>query len=147
MINSNAEMLLSPKVSTAKTSGFTLIEILIAIAIIAILTAIAYPVYTKSIDRAKITKGISTLETIRKVFEDYHINNADYPPALDIATGQDGTGRTVLTPALLSELNNNISSFESYIRAGDDYTLTARAIDSKHSLLVLKPGSVVLQGP
>lgn len=147
MFNSHTAKLLFPRASTAKNSGFTLIEILIAITIIAILTAIAYPVYTKSIDRAKITKGISTLETIRKVLEDYHINYADYPPALDIATGQDGTGRIVLNPALLSEFNSNISSFESYIRAGDDFTLTARAIDSKHSLLVLKPGSVVLQGP
>jgi prepilin-type N-terminal cleavage/methylation domain-containing protein len=130
-----------------KPAGFTLIEMLIAIAIIAILTAISYPIYTSSIDKAKITKGISTLETVRKAFEDYHINYGSYPPALDIATGQDGTGRIVLTPQLLDEFNSNLSSFEGYALATDDFTLTARAIDSKHTHLVLKSGSVVTLGP
>lgn len=129
------------------STGFTLIEIMIVIAIIAILTAISYPTYTSYIDKAKVTKGISTLETVRKTFEDYHINYGNYPPDLDISTGQDGTGRIVLTPQLLSEFNRNLSSFESYALGLDDYTLTARAIDSKHTILVLKSGSVVTQGP
>lgn len=129
-----------------KSGGFTLIEMLVAIAIIAILSAIAYPVYTSSIDKAKTTKGINTLETIRKSIETYHVDYGVYPPTLDIATGQDGAGRTVLTPQLIDEFASNLSSFESYVIGTDDYTLTARAIDTKRSLLVLKSGSVVTQG-
>jgi prepilin-type N-terminal cleavage/methylation domain-containing protein len=130
-----------------KSAGFTLIEMMIAIAIIAILTAIAYPIYTSSIDKAKVTKGISTLETVRKAIEDYHINFDSYPPAFDISTGEDGLGRKVIQPALLDEFKSNLSSFESYVPATDDYTLTARAIDTKHTLLILKSGSVVTLGP
>lgn len=129
------------------SAGFTLIEILIAIAIIAILTAISYPLYTSSIDKAKITKGIGTLETVRKAIEDYHINYGSYPPAINIATGEDGMGRKVIKPPLLAEFNSNLFSFVSYAPATDDYTFSARAIDTNHTLLVLKSGSVVAQGP
>lgn len=129
------------------SDGFTLIEMLIAIAIIAILTAISYPIYTSSIDKAKVTRGISTLETVRKAIEDYHINYGSYPPALDISTGADGSGRVVIQPALLDEFNTNLSSFVSYAISTDDFTLIARATDTKHTQLVLKSGSVVTLGP
>jgi len=147
MIKIHSEKKLRRLSTRNNSAGFTLIEMLIAIALIAILTAISYPIYTSYINKAKVTKGISTLETVRKSIEDYHINNASYPPALDIATGQDGTGRIVLTAELLSEFNGNLSSFESYAIGTDDYTLTARAIDTNRTVLVLKSGSVVTQGP
>ena len=139
-----------PKINYGKhpgSAGFTLIEMLIAIAIIAILTAISYPIYTSFIDKAKRTKGISTLETVRKTIEDYHINFGSYPPALNIATGEDGMGRIVIPPLLLTEFNINLSSLESYIPAVGDYTLSARAIDRNRTLLVLTAGSVVTVGP
>jgi prepilin-type N-terminal cleavage/methylation domain-containing protein len=129
------------------SAGFTLIEMLIAIAIIAILTAISYPIYTNSLDKAKRTKGISTLETVRKSIEDYHINHNSYPPAIDITTGLDGSGNVVLAPQLVSEFNSNLASLDSYVPTSDDYTLTARATDSKHTVLILRSGSVIAVGP
>lgn len=131
----------------AGSSGFTLIEILIVMAIIAALTAVAYPFYTGYINKAKVTVGISTLETVRKTIEDYHGDHGDYPAGIDMATGKDPLGRTVLPAGLLAEFRSNLFSLESYLVTADDYTLTARAIDANHTLLVLTPGQVVTQGP
>lgn len=129
-----------------RSAGFTLIEILIAIAIIAILSTLAYPMYTRYIDRARVTIGISTLETLRKSFEDFNINFNEYPPALDMTNGQDGAGRIVLNQTLLDEFRSNLHELVNYVPTNDSYTLTARAVDSNHTLLVLKPGSVVTRG-
>jgi prepilin-type N-terminal cleavage/methylation domain-containing protein len=147
MTNTRSEKSATASPLCRNSAGFTLIEMLIAIAIIAILTAISYPIYNSSIDKAKRTKGISTLETVRKAFEDYHISYNNYPPAIDISTGLDDSGKVVLTPLLVAEFNSNLSSLESYVPATDDYTLTARAIDAKRTVLVLKSGSVVIVGP
>ena len=130
-----------------RRAGFTLVEILFALAIVAILSGIALPIYNNYIERAKITVSVSTLETVRLAIEDYHINNGTYPPAIDLSTGEDGQGKTVLQPALLAEFKNNLFSLESYAVAAADYTLTVKAKDAKHSLLVLTPGQVINQGP
>ncbi len=129
-----------------RTSGFTLIEILVAVAIVGILCAIALPVYNNYINRAKMTVSISAMETIRKDLEDYHINFGNYPPAIDIATGEDGQGRVVLTPLRLAEFRTSFFSFESYVVTPTSYTLSAKAIDPNHTLLVLTPGQVIAQG-
>lgn len=131
----------------AGAAGFTLVEILVVMALIAALTAIAYPAYRSYIDKAKVTVGISTLETVRKTIEDYHGDNGAYPAGIDMATGKDPLGKTVLPTVLLAEFRSNLFSLESYVVTADNYTLTARAIDANHTLLVLTPGQVVTQGP
>jgi len=119
---------------------------MIVLAVLATLTAIAYPFYNSYIDKAKVTIGISTLETVRKTFEEFHIENGNYPATIDMATGKDDLGKTVLTTALLAEFKSNLFSLESYVATTADYTLTAKASDRKHTLLVLTPGQVVIQG-
>lgn len=133
--------------SASRSSGFTLVEILMVLAIITVLTAIAYPVYTSYINKAKITLGISTLENVRKTLEVYHLDNGNYPPDIDPATGKDSLGNIVLPTALLDEFKYNLFSMESYITAIDSYTLTVKAKDSKHTQLVLTPRQVITQGP
>jgi prepilin-type N-terminal cleavage/methylation domain-containing protein len=108
------------KTLSIKSSGFTLIEVLVALAIIAALSAIAYPMYNSYIAKAKLTVGISTLETVRKTIEDYHMENAGYPASLDMVTGKDGFGRTVLNETLLAEFKTNLFSLESYVATSTD---------------------------
>jgi type II secretion system protein G len=59
--------------------GFTLMEILIAIAIIAILTAIGIVSYTSINKNARNTKRRSDIEQIRSAFELYRADNGFYP--------------------------------------------------------------------
>ncbi|ARU32900.1 hypothetical protein CAP31_08160 [Sulfuriferula sp. AH1] len=62
-------------------SGFTLIELLITMAIIGILTAIAYPAYTSYIARGKIIDGHSQLAQYRIKLEQYYQDNRNYGTA------------------------------------------------------------------
>lgn len=147
-------MIISPPVIPAaertrerNSSGFTLVEILVAITIIAILSALCYPVYTNYIDKAKITRAIYSLEETRKTLEDYHITVGSYPTDINFTTGYDPQGRPVLSPMLLESYKSSLSTVDSYVLADDTYTLTVRATDKKHTRLVLTLGQIITQGP
>ena len=58
--------------------GFTLIEVMIVVAIIGILSAIAVPAYTDYVRRAKIAEATSALSTMRVKFEQYYQDNRGY---------------------------------------------------------------------
>jgi len=131
----------------ARRSGFTLIEILIAVAVIAILATLSFPIYKNYIDKAKRTVAINTLEISRKSLEEYNMQNGVYPATINTATGLDGLGRTVLDAQLLFDFRKNFFSVDSYTSTSVDYTLTVRANDSAHTLLQMSPNSTITQGP
>lgn len=64
---------------TAK-SAFTLIELLIVVAIIAILAAIAVPNFLEAQMRAKISRVQSDLRTVATALESYKVDTNKYPP-------------------------------------------------------------------
>ena len=66
----------------ANRKAFTLIELLTVIAIIAILTAIIFPVYSRVKDSAYRSSDISNMDTLRTALQLYHTDNEAYPPAL-----------------------------------------------------------------
>lgn len=55
--------------------GFTLIEVLVVIAIVAILSTVAYPSYSAFVQRGKIAEGTSTLADARVRLEQYFQDN------------------------------------------------------------------------
>lgn len=65
------------KAHRKKQRGYTLIEVLIATSIVAILVAIALPIYTNFMTRSKLTEAMA-LATMAKnaVVEYYYINGA-----------------------------------------------------------------------
>lgn len=60
--------------------GFTLIEVMITIAIVAILAAIALPSYTAYIMRANVTDAIKGLSEMRLKMEQYFLDNRSWTP-------------------------------------------------------------------
>ena len=58
--------------------GFTLLELMIVVAIIAILSAIAYPIYTKYITRSKLSDAQNNLAALRVSMEQYFQDNRTY---------------------------------------------------------------------
>jgi len=62
----------------AKTRGFTLIELMITVVIIAVLAAIAIPSYNSSIVKANRNAGKTELMTLIAKQEQYFVNNKSY---------------------------------------------------------------------
>jgi type IV pilus assembly protein PilE len=59
--------------------GFTLIELMIAVVIVAILASIAVPSYTDYVVRGKLAEPQSNLAALRVKFEQYFQDNRTYP--------------------------------------------------------------------
>lgn len=62
-------------------SGFTLIEVMITVAIVAILASIAYPSYTDYIRRGKIPEALQGLSDMRTRQEQFFLDNRTYQTA------------------------------------------------------------------
>lgn len=61
-----------------RTKGFTLVELMIAVAIVSILAAVAMPLYNNYIDTSRegvLVNNISTLEVFQ---EDFRLRNGNY---------------------------------------------------------------------
>jgi general secretion pathway protein G len=65
-----------------KQRGFTLIELMVVMAIISVLLAIAVPVYQKSIVRSKESVLHSNLNAIRNMIDEYTIDKQKAPESL-----------------------------------------------------------------
>lgn len=72
----------TPRTFLRRTSqGFTLIELMITVAVVAILSAIALPSYTAYIARGRITDGLASLADYRIRMEQYFQDNRNYGTA------------------------------------------------------------------
>ncbi|MBE0617913.1 MAG: prepilin-type N-terminal cleavage/methylation domain-containing protein, partial [Proteobacteria bacterium] len=61
-----------------KKNGFTLVELMIVVAILGILAAIAVPMYRGYVTTAKRAEAKSNLETIRLLQEQYYADHREY---------------------------------------------------------------------
>lgn len=64
-----------------RNSAFTLIELLIVVAIIAILAAIAVPNFLEAQTRSKVSRSKADMKTIATGIESYRVDNNHYPPS------------------------------------------------------------------
>nr|WP_197334463.1 prepilin-type N-terminal cleavage/methylation domain-containing protein [Ralstonia syzygii]CCA87189.1 general secretion pathway gspg related transmembrane protein (Type II secretory pathway) [Ralstonia syzygii R24] len=66
-----------------KPAGFTLVELLVVLAIVAVLLTIAVPRYFSSVDRAKETVLVENLRTTRDAIGKFFGDTGRYPDSLD----------------------------------------------------------------
>jgi prepilin-type N-terminal cleavage/methylation domain-containing protein len=83
------------KFTNTKNNAFTLIELLIVVAIIAILAAIAVPNFLEAQTRAKVSRVQADMRSIATGLEAYAVDNNSYPPNLVDAT-QSGNIMTMM---------------------------------------------------
>ena len=127
-----------------RRSGFTLIELVIAMIILLILALIAFNVYTQYISKAKITVAESTLTHVRDNLNLFSLDNGKYPESINFTDCVDENSRAVFSQAFCDQLKEDLYSIEkySYIPEDNKYSLTARAKDSKHTLITVTPDKI-----
>jgi type IV pilus assembly protein PilE len=104
---------------TSEPRGFTLIELVIALAVIAILTASAVPSFTDFLRRGRITEAVTRLADYRARMEQYFLDHRRY----DDGAGNCGASAQAATPA---------DAFTVACSADADvYTVTATGLVAK----------------
>lgn len=96
--------------------GFTLIELMIVVAIIAIIMSFALPSYRNYVLRSELTEGITAISTLQVELEQYFQDNRTYAGACTLGT--------------LAPLPSNLKNFTvSCSNLGTDtYNITATGL-------------------
>jgi type IV pilus assembly protein PilE len=61
-----------------RNAGFTLLELMIAVAVVGILAAVAYPSYTDHLRRGKVAEALAILADTRTKMEQFYLDNRTY---------------------------------------------------------------------
>ncbi|MBI2481099.1 MAG: type II secretion system protein [Planctomycetia bacterium] len=83
------------RAGSSTAAGFTLVELVVVILIIAILAAVTFPKIINQSKEAQITAATYLVENVRTKVEEYRAVNGVWPPTVDSAWFQ---GRRVVNP-------------------------------------------------
>jgi type IV pilus assembly protein PilA len=86
--------------TASQQAGFTLIELMIVVAIIGILAAIAVPVFQDYVVRSKVTEGLNLTGSAKAAVGDYYNNKGSFPTSNNSAS----------IPLSTSITGNNVAS-------------------------------------
>jgi type IV pilus assembly protein PilE len=104
--------------SADRHRGFTLIEVMMAVAIVAILASVALPSYVDYVRRGKITEATSVLANMRVQMEQYFQDNRTYGDVAGVAVPCTATSAVAPPP--------NARYFDfTCARTANTYTITA----------------------
>ncbi|MGZ8270870.1 MAG: type II secretion system protein [Methylophilus sp.] len=81
-----------------KPSGFTLVELLVVLTILALLLSLAVPRYFTSLERAKEATLKHDLNTVREGLDKYFSDNGKYPSSIEELVEQKYINKYPLDP-------------------------------------------------
>ena len=99
-------------IARENTKAFTLIELLIVVAIIAILAAIAVPNFLEAQTRSKVSHSMASMRAIATALEAYRIDHPTYPPYPEWGAADSWDGQRYL---------NCLSTPVAYISSADAF--------------------------
>lgn len=105
---------------TRFSAGFTLIELLIAVAIIAIISAVALPIYNDYVQTSREGVLVSNMSTIRVFQEEFRLREGEYVGGTYTAGAPDASLAELQWDPRTDEIE-----YEIVANGGDSYTVTA----------------------
>lgn len=140
--------------SSREQRGFTIVELLIVIVVIAILAAISIVTYTGVQTRVKVTKSIADLTEINKIIKMYHTEHGQYPatPSNNWVWSNDNPTGYVpnVVPNIVQKLpvtsgsmtGSPSSNTYGYRSDGSNYKIMAHADDLCEEVLKQRPDMI-----
>lgn len=128
-----------------KSKGFTLLELLVVVAIIGVLATIAIPMYRGYVDKAQKTVAVGTLDTMRKDLESFHIDYQRYPLDINFTTGREIPGSLqIFSSNMINQIASDFSTILTYIYNASiqSYTITTTAKDQANTPMTLTPQEI-----
>jgi len=114
----------TPHHTRARATGFTLIEVMIVVAIVAILASVALPAYNDYVRRGAMQEAFTNLAQFRIRLEQYYQDNRRYAPSADATT----CGSAAAAALTAAELGGETKYFDYTCEPSDSgqaYLLTA----------------------
>lgn len=122
--------------------AFTLIELLIVVAIIAILAAIAVPNFLEAQTRSKITRAKADQRTVATGLESYAVDNNHYPPQYEMGSRIFATDALLSLPRLtspvayLSSVEAALDPFQRNVKGKGGPNLPTTGMPAKNPYMI-----------
>jgi len=137
--------------------AFTLFELFVVIAVIAILFSIAYPTYTSILERAKITKDMNNLRQVGLGIQTYLNDNDQVLPVINAPPGTGTAASPVIYPKYIATRRVFQSPFDSRPSLETDLAPVSYGINAnmyavapginRNMTSVVSPASTILMAP
>jgi type IV pilus assembly protein PilE len=119
-----------------RAAGFTLIELMIALAVAAILAAIAGPAFFDQMRKSRRAEAITALAQLQQAQERWRSTNAEYAPAAQLSTGLGVPATT--TPGGYYTIAITAADATSYVATATAVSGKSQASDSGCTVMAVR---------
>ncbi len=136
-----------------RNNGFTLIELMIVVAVVAILAAVAIPSYSNYVFRGKVQEATSNLASLRVAMEQYFQDNRTYlnaancgvtPPGAPIVKYFSYACTATATTYTITATGGNAASGDASM-SGFNYSIANTPTDNLKQSWILAPAPATWQ--